>query len=126
MFWFTKLFQQREIPAPQNAITHEVFDVFVQTHRFAVIHFWASWNGIDQLMTELLETEIPAELRQQLAVASFDIDPEAHHERCRQHDVKQVPFLAFYRDGSLVRTVSGMRKPEVIADYLKDLVGEST
>ena len=109
----------------RNPVTHETFGEFVRTHRFAVIHFWASWNGIDKMMSRLLESEIPVELREQVSFASFDIDPAAHHELCRQHQVLNVPFLAFYRDGVQVRTVTGMRKPEVISDYLRELVHET-
>jgi hypothetical protein len=111
------------IPSPQQTqLTNETFSEFVRAHRFVVIHFWAAWNGDDHMMQRLLESQIPGELREHAAFAQFDIDPPAHHDLCRQHNVLNVPFLAFYRDGLLARTVTGMRTPEVIAEYLRELI----
>ena len=66
--------------------------------------------------------EIPDELRDTVKFASFEIDAPAHHELYRQHNVLNVPFLAFYRDGSVMRTLTGMRKADVITDNLRELV----
>jgi hypothetical protein len=41
-------------------------------------------------------------------------EPPEHHEICRRHDIRNIPFLAFYRDGSLVGTVTGLQKQEVL------------
>ena len=105
-----------------NPLTHETFAGFVRSHQFVVIHFWAAWNGVDHVMHRLLETQIPADVRDQIVFASLDIDPPLHHPIAGELKVSQVPFLAFYRDGLLARTVSGMRTPEVIANYLRELV----
>ena len=105
-----------------NPLTHETFAEFVRVHRFVVIHFWASWNGVDHMMQRLLETQIPGDVREQVVFASLDVEPPAQQEIARQHEVLNLPFLAFYRDGSLVRSVTGMREPEVITDYLRELV----
>lgn len=100
----------------------DTFSEFVRAHRFVVIHFMAPWNSYDPLMQRLLESHTPRDLRDFVAFARFDIDPPEHHELCRQHNVLNVPFLAFYRDGSLIRNVTGMRTPEVITEYLRELV----
>ena len=106
----------------QTLLTHDSFYDFMHSHRFAVIHFWATWNGYDHIMRRLLESQITEDFREQVAFASLDIEPPAHQELCNQHNVLNVPFLAFYRDGSLRRTVTGMRTPDVITEYLRDLV----
>jgi len=106
----------------QTPLTSATFSEFVRTHRFVVIHFWAAWNGYDPLMERLLELQIVDDVRELVTLARFDIDPPAHHELCRQHNVLNVPFLAFYRDGSLIRSVTGMRTPEVITEYFRELV----
>jgi thioredoxin-like negative regulator of GroEL len=106
----------------QTPLTGDTFSEFVRAHRHVVIHFWAAWNGYDQMMQRLLESQIPEELRELVTFGRFDIDPPAHHELCRQHNVLNVPFLAIYRDGSLIRSVTGMRTPGVITEYLRELV----
>lgn len=107
---------------PSIALTAETFADFVRTHRFAVVHFHAAWNGTDLVMQRLLESQIPEELYALVAFARVDVDPPAHHPLCRRHDVRNVPFLALYRSGSLVRSVTGIPPPENIVGYLRDLV----
>ena len=102
-------------------LTSDSFYEFVRMHRFVVIHFWAPWNGYDPLMKRLLEARVPAEFNDLIAFASLHADLQAHNELCRQHNVLNVPFLAVYRDGSLIRSVTGMRTPEVV-----ELVGMGT
>ena len=115
-----------QISMPQQTpLTHTSFSEFVSAHQFAVIHFWASWNAYDIQMRRLIESQIPDEFRECVAFAMFDIDPAEHHEICRQHRVLNVPFLAFYRAGSLVRTETGLPKPELFAGFLRDLVHAS-
>ena len=111
------------LPSPdQVPLTSETFSGFVREHRFVVIHFWASWNGDDHMMQRLLDSQLPSELRELVTFASFDVDPPAHHELCRQHNVLNVPFLAFYREGSLIRTVTGMRAPNAVTEHVRELV----
>ena len=103
-------------------LTSDTSSEFVRTHRLVVIHFWAAWNAIDHLMQRLLESQIPGKSQESVTFARFDIDPPAHGEICLRHNLLNVPFLAFYRDGALIRTVTGMRAPEIITDYLRELV----
>jgi thioredoxin-like negative regulator of GroEL len=103
-------------------LTHDSFQDFVATHRFAVVHFWAAWNQYDVEVKQLLEQRVPEDLRSQIAFGRFDIDPPAHWEICRQHNVLNVPFLSFYRDGTLIETVMGKCNERVVIEYLKRLV----
>jgi thioredoxin-like negative regulator of GroEL len=110
----------------RTPLTRESFVKFVRGHKFAVVHFWASWNDHDVRMKKLLESEIPSDLSERIAFATFEVDPAEHHEICRQHKVLNIPFLAFYRDGALVRTSTGVLAPEVITQYFKNLVDETS
>jgi thioredoxin 1 len=103
-------------------LTNISFLAFVRTHRFAIIHFWAAWNGYDIKMREMLEEHVPLELRNQLAFGRFDVDPPEHWEICRQHNLLNIPFLALYRDGTLVETLTGAREQDVLIEHLRKLV----
>jgi thioredoxin-like negative regulator of GroEL len=105
-------------------LTHSSFQEFVRVNRFVVIHFWATWNGYDAQMKDLLRSQIPAELANLLAFGTLDTDPAEHHDICRKHNVRNLPFLALYRDGSLVHTLTGVRKPDEIVACLRDLVSK--
>jgi thioredoxin-like negative regulator of GroEL len=100
------------------------FSTFVNTHRFAVVHFWAIWNGYDREMKELLEEHVPLELRNQIAFGRLDVERSEHWEICRQHKVMNVPFLALYRDGTLAGTLTGMREERIIIEHLRRLVSQ--
>ena len=76
-------------------------------------------------MRTIIESQIPWDLAEQVAFAKLDIDPQPHHEICLQHRILNVPFLAFYSDGSLFRTNTGLLMAEALIGHLRDLV-EST
>lgn len=91
-------------------------------HRFAVIHFWAAWNGYYIKMKEMLDNNVPLELRNQIALGRLDVDPPEHWEICRQHHPVNVPFLALYREGRLADTLTGLHEQVVVIEHLRQLV----
>jgi thioredoxin-like negative regulator of GroEL len=93
-------------------LTHSSFEAFVTTHRFVVVHFWAPWNGYDAEMKRFLETEALEELRV-IAVGTMEIDAPENAEICIRHNIRNIPFLAFYRDGSVFASVTGLDKDKV-------------
>ena len=88
-------------------LTSASFVSFVEANRYAVVHFWAEWNGYDAKMKELLESRVPGDISKKIAFGRFDTGPAEHWATCREHRVLGVPFLAFYRDGKLVKTRAG-------------------
>jgi hypothetical protein len=48
--------------------------------------------------------QIPNDLADKIAFATFDVDQAGHGEICLEHKIRNIPFLAFYRDGSLIRS----------------------
>ena len=108
---------------PQSTpLTHASFSEFVTANKFALVHFWAIWNGHDVAMKKLIESQIPDDLAERVAFASFSTDPPEHHELCKQHRLVSLPCLEFYREGSLVRTTIGLLAPAVLSQYLQELV----
>ena len=102
-------------------LTDASFSTFVRTHRFAVIHFWAAWNGSDKTMGEMLDGQVPPDLRSQIAFGRLDVDPPQHWDLCKQHNLVNVPSLAFYRDGLLVETLTGLREYPILAQHFRQL-----
>ena len=95
-------------------VTHALFQDFVRANRFVVIHFRADWNLYDAEMKAILESQTPAGTGDPIALGTFDTEPAEHHDICREHKIRNIPFLAFYRDGVLVHTLTGMRNPDEI------------
>jgi thiol-disulfide isomerase/thioredoxin len=105
-----------------NPLNQETFLEFLIGHRFVVIHFWAPWNERDRLMERLLAS-LALDKASQVAFASLNIDLPEHIELARQHKVFDVPLLAFYRDGLLVRTTTGMHTRGALTKHLRELTG---
>jgi hypothetical protein len=105
-----------------TVLTHTSFQEFVRSNQIVIIHFWAAWNIYDARMKDLLVSKIPPDLAEIVSLGMLDVDPQEHHDLCKEHRVLNLPFLAFYQNGSLARTVVGMREPEVIIAYLQELV----
>ena len=102
-------------------LTESPYDDFVRDHPFAVIHIWAPWNDYDTQMKELLAS-LPQALRDLITFAQFECDPPDHWERCRRLEIRNLPFLAMYRNGTLTNTLTGLRKPEEIETLLTELI----
>ncbi len=92
--------------APSSQLTQltaDTFWEFVPENRFAVIHFRAAWNGQDFPILKVLE-ETAERASGGVAIAQLDVEPPAHYELSRSHNVLNALFLIFYRNGRLVRT----------------------
>lgn len=121
MSWLGRIFMPEEQIMP-NPLSQETFLEFLVNHRFVVVHFWAPWNERDRLMERMLAS-LAADKASQVAFASLNIDLPEHIELARQHKVFDVPLLAFYRDGLLIRTTTGMHTRGVLTKHLRELTG---
>jgi len=119
--WLGSIFMPEEQIMP-NPLSQETFLEFLIGHRFVVVHFWAPWNERDRLMERMLAS-LASVKASQVAFASLNIDLPEHIELARQHKVFDVPLLAFYRDGLLIRTTTGMYSRGVLAKHLRELIG---
>ncbi len=104
-----------------TALPETSFAEFVATNRFVLVHFWATWNGVDDQMRAFLETEVVPEVRNQVAFGTLDADKPEHFDLCRSHQVVNLPFLALYRDGVLSAALVGMDKQKIVR-LLNELV----
>lgn len=101
-------------------LTHETYADFVALNSFVVVHCWAVWNGYDHQMRAALAEQMPR--FPQLTFAEFDIDPPNHHQICRDLNVQGPPFLALYRDGSVVTTRVGLMERADLHAFLDGLL----
>jgi thioredoxin-like negative regulator of GroEL len=54
-------------------------------------------------------TQLSPKFAGRIGFASFDTDPPEHHAIVRELCVMNLPFLALYRKGAVVKTFTGMR-----------------
>jgi hypothetical protein len=103
-------------------LTHESFPAFVSRHHLVVVHFWAAWNGYDLEIKRCLEQRVPLDLCNRIAFGRLDVDPPEHWELCKQHQILNVPFLAFYRDGVFAEGLIGRHDDLVVVEHLRRFV----
>ena len=97
-----------------TGLTSASFVSFVEANRHAVVHFWAEWNPCDAEMKDSLENRVPGNISTKIAFGSFDTGPAEHWAICREHRVLNLPFLEFYRDGELVKTLIGLYEDDAL------------
>jgi hypothetical protein len=110
------------IAPEQVALNNVTFSSFMRAHRFAFVHFFATWSSRDTEMHRFIETAIPRDICERVAFFTFDIDGPGHGEIAEQHGLRSLPFVALYRDGSVFRTVAVERGLEVIIPHLREMV----
>jgi len=87
-------------------LTREAFPEFIHSNELVIIHFWAKWDRYDEQMKNLLKLEIRSE--RALAVATIDTGIEENWPICQELGIRNLPSLAFYRSGSLVKLITGL------------------
>lgn len=101
-------------------LTHLSFSAFVASHRFALIHFWAPWNGHDTVMKNILESEVTNEVHG-IAFGRLNTDLPEHFELLRKCEVVALPLLGLFRNGKLIEKVVGLASAQTIIQKLSEL-----
>lgn len=87
------------MPIPE--LTDETFDLVIKTPGIFLVHFTASWGGIYQALTPVLEILIAEGVR----VYKADVD------KCgvisSRYNVGAIPTSYFFKNGELVKIVPG-------------------
>ncbi len=107
--------------ASQSELTSESFAGFVARNRFAVVHFYAVWNGYDRQMRTMIAEDLPAEISDVVAFAALNVDDPVNLELCKQHKIRNIPWLEFYSSGELRLTHMHLPSLDVFRSYLRDL-----
>jgi len=87
--------------------------------RFAVVHFWASWNGIDRAMDSALRS-LAFLFDEGFALRSSDFDREENLPLVRKAHVVNLPAIAFVVEGEPQETVIGLRSVDELRSRIEE------
>jgi hypothetical protein len=95
--------------AEVTRLTRETYAAFVGGHRFAAVLFDApAWDMTYRLGTEQRFASAAVAMDGRAAFGFVDVDGPEEVELCRMLPLANVPTVAYYRDGTLVRAVIGI------------------
>ncbi len=82
---------------------------------FAVVHFWAIWNGVDRKMDEVLCTVRP-QFVDRIQFFALETDPESAHQFCQECMIASLPTLVCFRCGEQAEKLIGLRTRDELAE----------
>ncbi|KAL4437245.1 hypothetical protein ABPG75_004384 [Micractinium tetrahymenae] len=79
------------------------FQKAVESHRLAVVHFWAAWCEPCKLLDQVL-AQLAADSP---AVAALRVEAEEAADISERYSVSVVPYFLFFKDGKVVDSLEG-------------------
>jgi thioredoxin len=87
-----------------------------------LVDFWADWCAPCKMLTPVLERAV-AERDGAVALAKVDVD--ANPALAGRYDVRGIPAVKAFRNGSVVAEFVGAQSPSAVAAFLDELTGPS-
>jgi len=108
--------------SPSAALVHlraDDFDAFLaRDGKPALVEFGAEWCGPCRMQAPILK-ELARELSGQARVAAVDVDAEP--ALAARYGIRSLPTLAFFKDGTLRKTLVGLAAKTTLAAELRSL-----
>jgi thioredoxin 1 len=108
--------EQENTMSKPVVVTDESFATEVEQHAgVAVVDFWATWCGPCRMIAPILD-QLAAEYDGKVKVTKLDVD--ANQKTAMKFQVRSIPTLLFFKNGTLVDQVIGaVPKPALAAKF---------
>ena len=100
---------------PIIELTHENFKSVIDENELVVVDFWASWCGPCRMLGQVLE-DINSK-NPDLVIGKVNVDKEM--DLTKSFGIRSIPQLYIYKNGEIVKNISGYVSENVILEALK-------
>ena len=86
-----------------------------------LVDFWAAWCGPCRMLGPIIE-ELAEEFKGKIKVGKLNVDENS--EVAGKYEVLGIPSLKFFKNGKIVDEITGVQPKKVLAEKIKEVIGE--
>ncbi len=90
----------------------------LKNKKLTIIDFWAPWCMPCQMLTPVIE-ELAEEMKEKADIYKMNVDECP--ETAEKYNIKGIPAVLFFKDGEVVKEVTGMQSKEVYEKEIEQL-----
>jgi len=93
-------------------------EVLDKKDKLVIVDFWAPWCMPCQMLKPVFE-ELAEEMKEKADIYTMNVDECP--ETAEKYEIKGIPAILFFKNGEVVKELSGMQSKEVFEKEIEEL-----
>jgi thioredoxin 1 len=102
-----------------HKIDDSTYHEFINEEPIAIIHFSATWSGVDDQMRAIIQSAAD-KFGSSVNIGELDIDE--NHRTASEMNILTVPTVIYYRDGQVIEKAPGLALNKNAVERIKSLL----
>lgn len=90
----------------------------IESKKVTLVDFWAPWCGPCQMMGPIIE-DLAKEMGEEFNIGKLNVDENP--DSATEYSVMSIPTLKIFKDGKIVKELTGVQDKETLMNELKKL-----